>query len=109
MEFDSLSGSWGVDLQAGSQFGYHLLFVILVSGILATFLQVVIIFFCGYGVSIDFLLLYRFWQADLVALLVSVSPHIPLDNPYVWTIWMDYFTTISVYGAVSRLIIDHRE
>ena len=37
------SGNWGVDLQAGSQFGYHLLFVILVSGILAAFLQVLII------------------------------------------------------------------
>ena len=40
MQFDLFSGNWGVDLQAGSQFGYHLLFVILVSGILAAFLQV---------------------------------------------------------------------
>jgi len=36
----AFSGNWGVDLQAGSQFGYHLLFVILVSGIFAAFLQV---------------------------------------------------------------------
>ncbi|KAF9062045.1 smf Mn2+ and Fe2+ transporter [Rhodocollybia butyracea] len=33
-------GNWGVDLQAGSLFGYHLLFVVLVSGIIAVFLQV---------------------------------------------------------------------
>ncbi|KAF8817621.1 natural resistance-associated macrophage protein [Phlegmacium glaucopus] len=33
-------GNWGVDLQAGSQFGYHLLFVILIAGIFAAFLQV---------------------------------------------------------------------
>ena len=39
------SGNWGVDLQAGSQFGYHLLFVILVAGILAAFLQVLILIF----------------------------------------------------------------
>ena len=38
----NFSGNWAVDLQAGSQFGYHLLFVILVSGIFATFLQVLI-------------------------------------------------------------------
>ncbi|KAF8736853.1 hypothetical protein AX14_013786 [Amanita brunnescens Koide BX004] len=33
-------GNWGVDLQAGSQFGYHLLFVVLFSGIIAVFLQI---------------------------------------------------------------------
>ncbi|KAI0082326.1 smf Mn2+ and Fe2+ transporter-like protein [Panus rudis PR-1116 ss-1] len=33
-------GNWGVDLQAGSQFGYKLLFVVLVAGIFAVFLQV---------------------------------------------------------------------
>ena len=54
------SGNWGVDLQAGSQFGYHLLFVILVAGILAAFLQVLIVvfFFCGSGIDripIDFI------------------------------------------------------
>ena len=46
MESDSLSGNWGVDLQAGSQFGYHLLFVILVAGIFAAFLQVLASFYC---------------------------------------------------------------
>ena len=58
MEFDLLSGNWGVDLQAGSQYGYHLLFVILISGILAAFLQVIIsiFFFCG-SELIDFILL----------------------------------------------------
>jgi hypothetical protein len=34
------SGNWGVDLQAGSQFGYTLLFTVLLAGIIATFLQV---------------------------------------------------------------------
>ena len=34
------SGNWGVDLQAGSQYGYKLLFVVLLSGIFAVFLQV---------------------------------------------------------------------
>ncbi|KAF8204314.1 putative transporter of the NRAMP family [Mycena galopus ATCC 62051] len=33
-------GNWAVDLQAGSQFGYRLLFVILVSGLFAAVLQV---------------------------------------------------------------------
>jgi Mn2+/Fe2+ NRAMP family transporter len=34
------SGSWGVDLQAGSQYGYRLLFVVLLAGIFAVVLQV---------------------------------------------------------------------
>ncbi|PPQ75552.1 hypothetical protein CVT24_013244 [Panaeolus cyanescens] len=33
-------GNWGVDLQAGSEFGYRLLFVVLLAGIFAVFLQV---------------------------------------------------------------------
>ncbi|KIP03915.1 hypothetical protein PHLGIDRAFT_110303 [Phlebiopsis gigantea 11061_1 CR5-6] len=33
-------GNWGVDLQAGSQYGYKLLFVVLLSGIFAVFLQI---------------------------------------------------------------------
>ncbi|KAG2138710.1 smf Mn2+ and Fe2+ transporter [Suillus bovinus] len=33
-------GNWGVDLQAGSQYGYSLLFVVLLSGLFAAFLQV---------------------------------------------------------------------
>ncbi|KAF8906679.1 putative transporter of the NRAMP family [Mucidula mucida] len=33
-------GNWGVDLQAGSQFGYRLLFVVLLAGIFAIFFQV---------------------------------------------------------------------
>ncbi|KAH7930469.1 smf Mn2+ and Fe2+ transporter [Leucogyrophana mollusca] len=33
-------GNWGVDLQAGSQYGYKLLFVVLLSGLFAAFLQV---------------------------------------------------------------------
>ncbi|KAG6860672.1 hypothetical protein C0995_008739 [Termitomyces sp. Mi166 len=33
-------GNWGVDLQAGSQYGYRLLFVVLLAGIFAVFLQV---------------------------------------------------------------------
>ncbi|KAI0783150.1 natural resistance-associated macrophage protein [Abortiporus biennis] len=33
-------GNWGVDLQAGSQFGYKLLFIVLLSGLFAMFLQV---------------------------------------------------------------------
>ncbi|KAF4612073.1 hypothetical protein D9613_004356 [Agrocybe pediades] len=33
-------GNWGVDLQAGSEFGYRLLFVILLAGLFAVFLQV---------------------------------------------------------------------
>ncbi|KAJ7016847.1 hypothetical protein C8F04DRAFT_493301 [Mycena alexandri] len=33
-------GNWSVDLQAGSQFGYRLLFVVLLAGLFATFLQV---------------------------------------------------------------------
>lgn len=33
-------GNWGVDLQAGSQFGYKLLFVVLVSGLFAVYMQV---------------------------------------------------------------------
>ncbi|KAK7044485.1 manganese transporter pdt1 [Favolaschia claudopus] len=32
-------GNWGVDLQAGSQFGYRLLFVVLVAGLFGAFLQ----------------------------------------------------------------------
>ncbi|KAF9819246.1 hypothetical protein IEO21_02285 [Rhodonia placenta] len=34
-------GNWGVDLQAGSQFGYKLLFVVLVSGLFAVYMQVI--------------------------------------------------------------------
>ncbi|EIM92885.1 natural resistance-associated macrophage protein [Stereum hirsutum FP-91666 SS1] len=33
-------GNWGVDLQAGSEFGYRLLFVVLLAGVFAVFLQV---------------------------------------------------------------------
>ncbi|KAF5374314.1 hypothetical protein D9758_004632 [Tetrapyrgos nigripes] len=33
-------GNWGVDLEAGSQYGYRLLFVILLAGLFAIFLQV---------------------------------------------------------------------
>ncbi|KAJ2918245.1 hypothetical protein MD484_g2177, partial [Candolleomyces efflorescens] len=33
-------GNWGVDLQAGSQYGYRLLFVVLLAGLFAVFLQV---------------------------------------------------------------------
>ncbi|KAF7344387.1 Manganese transporter pdt1 [Mycena sanguinolenta] len=33
-------GNWGVDLQAGSQFGFRLLFVVLLAGIFAAFFQV---------------------------------------------------------------------
>ncbi|OJA21566.1 hypothetical protein AZE42_10612 [Rhizopogon vesiculosus] len=33
-------GNWGVDLQAGSQYGYKLLFVVLLAGLFAVFLQV---------------------------------------------------------------------
>ncbi|KAF9528096.1 natural resistance-associated macrophage protein-domain-containing protein [Crepidotus variabilis] len=33
-------GNWGVDLQAGSQFGYHLLFIVLLAGLIAVFYQV---------------------------------------------------------------------
>ncbi|KAJ7103116.1 natural resistance-associated macrophage protein-domain-containing protein [Mycena belliarum] len=33
-------GNWGVDLQAGTQFGYRLLFVVLLAGLFAAFLQV---------------------------------------------------------------------
>ncbi|KAI0931650.1 hypothetical protein AcW1_001011 [Taiwanofungus camphoratus] len=33
-------GNWGVDLQAGSQFGYKLLFVVLLAGIFAVYMQV---------------------------------------------------------------------
>jgi len=32
-------GNWGVDLQAGSQYGYKLLFIVLLSGIFAVFFQ----------------------------------------------------------------------
>src|SRR5579863_2841804 len=35
-----LRGNWSVDLQAGSQFGYKLLFVILLAGLFAVILQV---------------------------------------------------------------------
>lgn len=34
------SGNWGVDLQAGSEYGYKLLFVVLLAGLFAVFLQV---------------------------------------------------------------------
>ncbi|KAK7034604.1 Manganese transporter smf1 [Paramarasmius palmivorus] len=33
-------GNWGVDLQAGSQYGYRLLFVVLLAGLIAVFFQV---------------------------------------------------------------------
>jgi metal iron transporter len=32
-------GNWGVDLQAGSEFGYKLLFVVLLAGIVAVYWQ----------------------------------------------------------------------
>jgi metal iron transporter len=35
-----LRGNWSVDLQAGSEFGYKLLFVILLAGLFAVILQV---------------------------------------------------------------------
>jgi metal iron transporter len=35
-------GNWAVDLQAGSDFGYKLLFVVLLAGVFAVILQVII-------------------------------------------------------------------
>ncbi|KAI0714833.1 natural resistance-associated macrophage protein-domain-containing protein [Earliella scabrosa] len=35
-----LSGNWGVDLQAGSEYGYKLLFVVLLAGLFAVYMQV---------------------------------------------------------------------
>lgn len=35
-------GNWSVDLQAGSEYGYKLLFVILLSGLGAIVLQVIV-------------------------------------------------------------------
>ena len=40
------SGNWGVDLQAGSEFGYKLLVVVLVAGLIAVYMQVC----CLYGI-----------------------------------------------------------
>ena len=34
------SGNWGVDLQAGSEYGYKLLFVVLLAGLFAVYMQV---------------------------------------------------------------------
>lgn len=34
------SGNWGVDLQAGSEYGYKLLFVVLLAGLIAVYWQV---------------------------------------------------------------------
>ena len=34
------SGNWGVDLQAGSEFGYKLLFIVLLAGLFAVYMQV---------------------------------------------------------------------
>ena len=34
------SGNWGVDLQAGSEFGYKLLFIVLLAGVFAIVMQV---------------------------------------------------------------------
>ena len=36
----SSSGNWGVDLQAGSEYGYKLLFIVLVAGMFTILLQV---------------------------------------------------------------------
>ena len=36
----TISGNWGVDLEAGSEYGYKLLFVVLLAGLFAVFLQV---------------------------------------------------------------------
>lgn len=40
LSYSPHSGNWGTDLQSGSQFGYKLLFVVLVSGLIAVYLQV---------------------------------------------------------------------
>lgn len=37
---DWFRGNWGVDLQAGSEFGYKLLSVVLMAGLIAVFMQV---------------------------------------------------------------------
>ena len=34
-------GNWSVDLQAGSDYGYKLLFIVLLSGVFAVILQVI--------------------------------------------------------------------
>ena len=39
------SGNWGVDLQAGSEYGYSLLFCVLLAGLFAAFLQVTYLLF----------------------------------------------------------------
>lgn len=57
------SGNWGVDLQAGSTYGYKLLFVVLLAGLFAVLLQV-----CGSHSDLILKLTQnRVWQVDLVA------------------------------------------
>ena len=41
LSWSASRGNWSVDLQAGSDYGYKLLFVVLVSGIFAVILQVI--------------------------------------------------------------------
>jgi hypothetical protein len=65
------SGNWGVDLQAGSQFGYRLLFVVLLAGLFAVFLQVRLID-VGYS-SVDEWNISRSSPLGWVASQVSVS------------------------------------
>ena len=49
----SFRGNWSVDLQAGSEFGYKLLFVVLMAGIFAVLFQV------GSSTALDETLLTR--------------------------------------------------
>ena len=64
-----LSGNWSVDLQAGSEFGYKLLFVVLLSGVMAVVFQVRAPYIMVQFIyrSIYF---FRPWLADWVVLLV---------------------------------------
>jgi metal iron transporter len=47
--FFTSRGNWSVDLQAGSDYGYKLLFVVLLAGLFAVILQV--IFFVSFRVA----------------------------------------------------------
>ena len=68
------SGNWSVDLQAGSEYGYKLLFVVLLAGVMAVVFQVICSFlfselkinqfvYLSFGFSFP-----RLWRADSVVL-----------------------------------------
>lgn len=76
-------GNWATDLQAGSQFGYSLLFIVLLTGIFAVFIQILS---CRLGIVTNADLARQCRMLILNEDRHGTPPHQPVSHPK-WRRW----------------------